>query len=913
MKKKELKFLIIIVLASIITRGLVLLITVLDSDEITVGLMTLRIMEGDFPIFFLGQNFMGSLEAFLGGSFFHFIGPSPSGLELLAIILSILFLVLLYLLSKTFFDYKTALFSVALLAIPPLSFLGWSHEARLHYPLAIIFGNFLLLISHKLIYGDVTPMTKRALYMLIGLLSGIGWWTNYLIISYLLPVGLFLFLRDKKVLFSKNFLFLLFMFLLGSSPLWAYNVIHHFPITGLTKVGDVADILPYLKALLINAFPVVLGFWPPLSNDHLDLAGYLIIGPIYLIAFIYFIYRFRPGFKSTFSLRLTKTTGGEILLFLFLADILLNLLTPFGSRLSDDDQKYLLPLYTCLPIFVSVLLVDIGKKSYLLSFTLLGLVLFSNLTGNLRHDGWIILNSKKLITYQKINEKENRLVDFMIKNGYTRFYSDNSGKRLTFKSKGALISAIPLLEISKYADQVDASPKAAYLSLGENKDFEENLKAIGGSYRKVTAPDGYLLYTDFKPPQNTYHVVPRHLWTGTSDLYPSEVKNAFDGDISTGWETNGPQKKGTYFLLDLGRVETIGKMSYIPASYAEVPAGYQVAISSDGKNWQIVASVSKYTGPFFWSGPTPMMKALHGRVEIVFPPHQCRFVKISLLQDSPDIHWSINELFLFSPDDENGKIKTISPGEQEIDYLVTFLKAQKIDFVYANPWLSAVIRVKSDWKMGIVTSNFLIGEEGEIGLVGERFERTHLGRKVALIIKKENKELEKILREYNYFFRKKEIGPFIAYYGFSSPKGQPYLPVKYWEVTSNANPQEARKAIDRDPKTRWSSRKPQEPGIYYQIDLKTVQLVKGLTLSLGEYRHDYPRSLRVLSSLDGSSWQEIKATARSELYWTGDTLLKMTGEKTHFFFPPTHLRYLRLLEVGQDPVYWWSIHELELF
>jgi 4-amino-4-deoxy-L-arabinose transferase-like glycosyltransferase len=913
MKKKELKFLLFIFLAAIITRGLVLFFTILGSDEITVGLMTLRVMEGDFPVFFSGQNFMGSLEAFLGGSFFHFIGPSPTGLELLAVILSILFLVLLYLLSKTFFGYKTALISVALLAIPPRFFLGWSHEARLHYPLALILGNFLLLLSHKVTYEEVTPATQRALYLLIGLLAGIGWWTNYLIITYLLPVGLFLLLKDKRILFSKNFILLLFMFLLGSLPLWAYNVIHHFPITGMTKVVDLADIIPYLKAFFINALPMLLGFQPPLSNDPLALAGYIIIGPIYFMAFIYFMYRFRSGFTSISSLRLDKTTGGEILLFLFSVAILLNLLTTFGSRLSDDDQKYLLPLYTCLPVFVSVLLVDMGKKSYLFSLALLGLILFSNLTGNLRHDGWIILDSQKLLTYRNIDEKENRLIDFLAKNGYTHFYCSDLGKRLTFKSKGALVSAYPFVECSKYADRVDASPKAVYLSSGEDKNFEENLNAIGGSYRRVTAPDGYLLYTDFKPPPNAYRLLPRHLWTGTSNLNPSEVKNAFDGDVFTGWGTKGPQKKGTYFLLDLGRVETIGKISYIPASYADVPAGYQVAVSLDGRNWQVVASVSNYEYPIFWSGPTPMMKARHGRVETVFSPHPCRYLKISLLQDSADAHWSINELFLFSPDDENGKNKTIPPRGQEIDLLLTFLKARKIHFVYADPWLSAVIRVKSDWKMGTVASNYLTGENGEIEPSADRLERTHIDRKTALIIEKEDSDLETILGENHYFYRKEKIGPFFAYYGFSRPKSQPSLPVTNWEVTSNANPLDARKAIDRDPKTRWDSGKPQEPGLYYQIDLKTVQSVRGFTLSLGKSIHDYPRFLRVLSSLDGSSWQEIKGTASSELYWTGATLLKMTGEKTLFSFSPVRLRYLRLLEEGQDPVYFWSIHELELF
>jgi len=903
-KKKEITFLFIIFGVSILTRGLTLLTPTLAGDETSVGLMALRVMKGDFPVFYYGQNFMGS--------FFQFVGPSPWTLELLPAIFSILFLVLLFLLAKTFFDYKTALISIALLSIPPFFFLGWSHEARLHYHFAVIFGTFLLLISHQLVNRQVSPEKKKLLFFIMGLLSGIGWWTNYLIITYILPVGFFLFLKDKKVLFRKNVFFLLFMFLIGSLPLWIFNVIHHFPIAGIAGLAEPSDIIPYLKDFFTNAFPILLGFPPPLNKNHLDLVVYLIIGLLYFIAIIYYGYKFRAALKSTLVLRLTQTNGGEILFSLFLITIMINLLTNYGIRLSDDDQKYLLPLYSCLPIFVSVLLMDTGKKSYLFSIVLFGLILFSNLASNIRHDGWMVFNSQKLLTYRQSEVIENRLLDFLINNGYVRLYSEGRlGNRLIFRSKGILIASHPYQEgCLKHADMADAAFRPAYLSQGEDKVYEENIKAIGGSYRKVAAPGGYFVYNDFIPPE-PYRPIPRDFWIGTSNVQPSGAKYAFDGDITTGWGTLGPQKKGTYFLLDLGRVETVGKISYIPAISYQVPVGYQVALSGDGKSWQTVSEVQGYKGPTFWSGPNPMTKVRYGRVETVFTPQPCRFLKISLLQDSNDTVWTINELFLFGPDDEiESKKSKISDGP-EIDRLLIFLKDQKVHFVYADHWLSAVIRVKSDWKIRTIISNYFTGDNGENEPPAESFERTHLDRNVAIVTEKRDMGLEKILQESRHDYRKKEIGSFMVYYDFSSPAKTPSLPVKNWKVTSNINPQDAGKAIDRNLSTRWTSGKSQEPGIYYQIDLNAVQSVKGCALLLGKSVDDYPRSLRLFSSLDGNSWQEIKTTAESGLYWTGETLLKMTGNR--FFFSPVQLRYLRLVQEGKDPVYYWSIHELELF
>jgi hypothetical protein len=916
MKRKETKIVLIVFGVAILTRGLTLLVPVLGSDETTVGLMGLRVMAGDFPVFFFGQNFMGSLEAYLGGSFFYFWGPSPSTLVFLPVFFSLLFLFLLYLSTKAFLDSKTAQWSIASLSIPPLFLLGWAHEARLHYHFVLIFGHFLLLITHKIVYRNGTPFTKRLLFILLGLLSGVAWWTNYLSITYFLPIAFFLFLKDKKILFSKNILWLILCFLIGGSPLWVYNIFHQFPIMGITNPVSGSNWWPYLRDFLVNALPIILGLLPPLNQDKLDYSVYWIIGPIFGISFVYYLYKYRRSLTGIILLRFPEKKGGEILVLIFLVNIALNLFTHYGIRLSDNDQKYLFPLYTALPVFLAVFLLDLKKFSSGLSWGLLGIILFSNLMGDLRHDGWVILNRKQVSEYQEKEKIKIRLIDFLKKNELDRSYYGSEGASLTFKSKEAIIFAHPYQEgCLKYADLVDASRKPVYISHGEDKVFEENMKALGGSYRKIRATDGHLIYSDFIPPrQDSLRILPRNLWTATASLNAAAANQAFDGNVSTGWGTGGPQKQGTFFLLDLGRMEQVGKISYLPASYREIPAGYEVAASLEGKTWQTVAHVAEYRGPLFWSGPNPMTKLRQGRIEIVFPSHRCRFIKISLLANGNDNPWSINELFAFSPENHFGNIRTSLPKEEEIDHLLAFLKAQKVKFVYTGPWLSAVIRVKSQGKIGALISNLFLGDNGENVPEADRFTAAVLTPKVGLIVEKEeNRSLGKILQEADRFHRQKEIGPFMVYYDFKSLKDQPFLSLKEVKVSSNANSSEAKKAVDGNPKTRWTSGRPQEPGLYFQVDLGNIQSIKGCSLVVGQSVDDYPRSLRFLYSLDGHSWQEVEAEVQMELYWTGETLLNMIGEKTGYFFPPLSLRYLKLLQEGRDPVYYWSIHEINLF
>src|SRR5207247_2455482 len=55
-----------------------------DSDEGTLGLMARHIAyRGEYPIFFYGQGYMGSFEAYLAAILFHLFGPSLFVLELL--------------------------------------------------------------------------------------------------------------------------------------------------------------------------------------------------------------------------------------------------------------------------------------------------------------------------------------------------------------------------------------------------------------------------------------------------------------------------------------------------------------------------------------------------------------------------------------------------------------------------------------------------------------------------------------------------------------------------------------------------------------------------------------------------------------------------------------------------------------
>jgi hypothetical protein len=913
MDRKKTYFFLTAGAVSILSRVLTLYAPEIGLDETTVGIMSLRVLSGDFPVFFFGQNFMGSLEAFLGGTLFHLFNASPRVLVFMPVFFSLLFLFLLYSFSQKIFDSSIAMISTWVLAIPPFFLLIWSHEVRIHYHLVNFFGGFLLLISHRLSYSRVSVEQTRLLFLLLGLIAGLAWWTNYLIVVYILPIGLFLFLKDKKILFRKDFWGLLFFFLLGSLPLWIYNLLHHFPIAQIIHAGGTNQPITYLKEFFVNAFPILLGFLPPLGDDYFDLASYLIIGSMFLMGVCFYIYRFRQAINPLLRLRLPQTKGGEILIFIFMLNIGLNLFTHFGSRLNDNDQKYLFPLYICLPIFLAVFLMELRKKSSMLLYIGLGLVITSNLAGDLRHRGWTVFDSKEYGAFKERDRKQRQLVDFLKEKRFNRLYAGLEGYQVALRSQGAVVSSHPYQEgCLKIADLVDGSSRPAYLSQGEDLGFEANLKAIGGSYQKIQAPEGYLLYTDFIPPEGAYRQLSRTLWTAISNRNPLATSQAFDGNISTGWGTGTQQDRGTFFLLDFGKQEEIGKVTWFPANYRQIPTSYEIMVSLDGKNWASVVRVPEYRGPIFWSGPNPLVKIRHGRIEAVFQSQTCRFLKIQLLSKGNE-PWSINELFVYAPAGQKKEYKTPF-DEKETQRILSFLEGQGVRYVYADHWLSALLRVNSHWTMGAWISNAFLGDNGEDDPEAERFDKAVLTEKVALIVEQDRgQDLDQILVGNGYRYQKDSVAPFWVYHHFTRPEGSPYLSMKGVKVSSNVNASQAGKAVDGRKATRWTCGKPQSPGVYFEIDLGAQRTVRGCTLFLENSVDDFPRGLKLLSSMDGQTWQELPAMMGSELYWTGKTLIPMIGSRIYYFFPARSLRFLRLVQTGYDPIFYWSIHELKLF
>lgn len=191
-----------------------------DSDEATMGLAALHIARlRDFPVFLYGQHYMGVVEAYLAAPFVALAGPSTAALRLPTLLLSLVFLWLMYRLGSRLFPPWFAVFVVGLLALgsdrmvkDQLVAHGGSAEIK---PAAA----GLMLLAVNLAQRRVRrPVLGYAGW---GLLAGLALWTHWLILPYLAVALAVLVIGTGR---HRHWWWLIAGFVVGAAPLIAYNL-----------------------------------------------------------------------------------------------------------------------------------------------------------------------------------------------------------------------------------------------------------------------------------------------------------------------------------------------------------------------------------------------------------------------------------------------------------------------------------------------------------------------------------------------------------------------------------------------------------------------------------------------------------------------------------------------------------------
>jgi hypothetical protein len=210
-----------------------------------------------------------------------------------------LFLVNMYLLTSLLYTKKLALITLILLSLGSSIILDTELVALGGYSELLFFGSLsMLLASWLAISYDHYSSPRRNLrrlftYACWGLVGGLGFWTDFLMVVFILLSGLLLLLFCWKELFTGAALFLVLGLVIGAFPLIVYNlhaqpgqdtlaVLRYLHNNGSLQLAQlhIDAIMPIslqLRGTLLTTLPAAIGGTPFCFDayTHFRLSGYL--------------------------------------------------------------------------------------------------------------------------------------------------------------------------------------------------------------------------------------------------------------------------------------------------------------------------------------------------------------------------------------------------------------------------------------------------------------------------------------------------------------------------------------------------------------------------------------------------------------------------------------------------------------
>ncbi|MEU4478793.1 DUF423 domain-containing protein [Micromonospora sp. NPDC023966] len=197
-----------------------------NSDEATMGLAALHIAHGEgFPVWFYGQAYMGTLEAYLAAPLIALAGPSVLALRLPTLALYALFLALSWRLTRRLGgDAWFALLVVGFLALGSDRVVKNQLIAGGGYPELNPAGVGLALLTVGLCAGTSGARLPR--WAGWGLVSGLLLWVDPLVLPYVLGTGAVLLARRRRELAGRAGLVVAATLLLGAAPMLLDSLRH---------------------------------------------------------------------------------------------------------------------------------------------------------------------------------------------------------------------------------------------------------------------------------------------------------------------------------------------------------------------------------------------------------------------------------------------------------------------------------------------------------------------------------------------------------------------------------------------------------------------------------------------------------------------------------------------------------------
>ena len=471
---------------SLVTAGIV----PFNADEAIVGLMARHILQGERPIFFYGQEYMGSLDTWLVAAGFRVLGHSVWVIRLVQGLLYAGTLLTTVKIGRFIFgDRRVGLLAGWLLAIPTVNVTLYTTISLGGYGEALLLGNLILLVGLKI--GKQLKSSRPpdwSLWLLLGFLAGLGYWVLSLTLVTTVPVGIYLIAalrghlarrarQPSRSIWPAALAAVLGGALIGGLPAWTYALnlggtqlirqLSGGSLAGIEGLPGFAQVGQHFINFVVFGSAVILGLRPPWD--------FMWLGPL-LVPFI--VAFWVAVFARTARVRGEVAGKPEqlILLSIILTLIIAFILSPFGA---DPSGRYFLPLAIPLALFAAELINTLRVRHGNLALMIVPLILFYNLWGTL--EGIQRFPAGITVRFDVLNTIKGKpihdLILFLRQQGETRGYTNYwvayplaflSGEELIFVPRLPYHADFSYTSrddrYAPYGELVSSAPQVAYIT-----------------------------------------------------------------------------------------------------------------------------------------------------------------------------------------------------------------------------------------------------------------------------------------------------------------------------------------------------------------------------------------------------------------------------------------------------------------
>ncbi|MCC5843632.1 MAG: hypothetical protein JJU05_05210 [Verrucomicrobia bacterium] len=646
-----------------------------DADGSVVALMARHMAEGrEFPIFFYGQHYMGSLEPMVSALFVLLLGPSGFAVCLGPALMAVAALLVLCLWASDAGGVWAGGLALGLCVLGPYRYFLFQFAPRGGYMIALLCSGFLLWQAARISVRSRSAAAPELWpWFGLGLVAGAGLWSHAIVFSAVMAALVVLLLGWRGAFWRhpRPILAGLGGFLLGFSPWWIYNLLHGW--ASLEMFQNTLD-LPLREGMsLLWKRWVHLVAHPDWSRrlSRAVALGYLLPAAAGMLLTLRDL---RLGWTRSLAARLAG-----LLFFLFSAAFFCR--STFATL---HTARYLLPLVPVVALFAGVAMSRIRLRALRGAAAGLVLLLLLSQIGVLRT---VYRRNQEVPERYALQEQLRQSLEA---EGVETLYTTLPGYHLNFMMGGQFTFAhTEKIFYLPHSEKAEFSSRSVFQKdLGGLRSF---LAAAGGQARLSGSSAGHFLH-DFVPPRDELQPLPAPAAILFNGIPAPQL-----ADLSHGTGRAPDPERETQTVEVIFRHPVALRRIRLAFDHPvglddpRLPDSLSVEVlPADGTEWKSVVGMYRPTR-LFWSGPRPFLAGHFQRSEVQLSGDRIQALRIHLNDAGrPDPDWRLVTLGLFEGAGEAG----LSEADA-LPQVLAFLEAQGVKRLYADRWASNQVHVET--------------------------------------------------------------------------------------------------------------------------------------------------------------------------------------------------------------------------